>query len=49
MKIGLLYEMEMLKPWGPNAEINTCREAVEQIEAADRCAFHTVRESSIIF
>lgn len=44
MKIDLLYEMEMLKPWGPNAEYNTYWEAVEQIELADRMGFNTVWE-----
>jgi len=44
VKIDLLYEMEMLKPWGPKAEYNTYWEAVEQIEAADRWGFDTVWE-----
>ncbi len=44
MKIDLLYELEMLKPWGANAEFNTYWEAVEQIEAADRYGFHTIWE-----
>jgi alkanesulfonate monooxygenase SsuD/methylene tetrahydromethanopterin reductase-like flavin-dependent oxidoreductase (luciferase family) len=44
MKIDLVYELEMPKPWGPNAEYNTYWEAMEQIEAADRCGFDTVWE-----
>jgi len=44
VKIDLLYEMGMLKPWGPDAEYNTYWEAVEQIEAADRYGFHTIWE-----
>jgi len=44
MKIDLLYEMEMLKPWASNAEYNTYWEAVEQIELADKLGFSTVWE-----
>lgn len=44
MKIDLLYEMEMLRPWGPNAEYDCYWEAVEQIEAADRAGFDTIWE-----
>src|SRR5260370_8169190 len=42
MKIDLVYELEMPKPWGPNAEYNCYWEAMEQIEAADRYGFDTV-------
>src|SRR5713226_9161263 len=44
MKIDLLYEMEMLRPWQPDSEYRTYWEAVEQIEAADRYGFDTVWE-----
>lgn len=44
MKIDLLYEMEMLRPWGPNAEYKTYWEAVEQIELADKMGFSTIWE-----
>jgi alkanesulfonate monooxygenase SsuD/methylene tetrahydromethanopterin reductase-like flavin-dependent oxidoreductase (luciferase family) len=42
MKIDLLYELEMPRPWEPHAEYNTYWEAVEQIELADRVGFATV-------
>jgi alkanesulfonate monooxygenase SsuD/methylene tetrahydromethanopterin reductase-like flavin-dependent oxidoreductase (luciferase family) len=42
MKIDLFYELQMPRPWGPNAEHNKYWEAVEQIELADRAGFATV-------
>jgi hypothetical protein len=44
MKIDLVYELEMPKPWGPDTEYNIYWEAMEQIEAADRYGFDTVWE-----
>jgi len=44
MKIDLLYEMEMLKPWHERSEYDCYWQALEQIELADRVGFHTVWE-----
>ena len=44
MKIDLLYEMEMLKPWHARSEYECYWQALAQIERADRMGFHTVWE-----
>ncbi|MCH8192223.1 MAG: LLM class flavin-dependent oxidoreductase, partial [Chloroflexi bacterium] len=43
MKIDLLYELQMPKPWhGPNAEAEMFWESIAQIELADQVGFDTV-------
>src|SRR5438445_1969896 len=50
MKLDLLYEIDVPKPWGPKAhpygqrdhEQEAYREAIEQIKLADTLGFHTV-------
>jgi len=42
MKIDLLYEMELLKPWHERSEYDCYWQAVEQCELADRVGFDTV-------
>ena len=43
MKIDLLYELQMPKPWdGPNAEAEMFWESMAQIELADQVGFDTV-------
>src|SRR5215831_11380787 len=44
MRFGLFYELQMPRPWGPDAEEKTLRNALEQIELADRLEFHSVWE-----
>ncbi len=43
MKIDLLYELQMPKPWkGPDAEQRLFWESLEQIQLADRAGFDTI-------
>lgn len=44
MRFGLFYELQMPRPWGPGAEEKLVREALEQIELADRLGFDSVWE-----
>jgi alkanesulfonate monooxygenase SsuD/methylene tetrahydromethanopterin reductase-like flavin-dependent oxidoreductase (luciferase family) len=36
MKFGLLYELQLPRPWGTDAEYNLVQNAIEQVEVADR-------------
>jgi alkanesulfonate monooxygenase SsuD/methylene tetrahydromethanopterin reductase-like flavin-dependent oxidoreductase (luciferase family) len=36
MKFGLLYELQLPRPWGPDAEYKLVQNAIEQVELADR-------------
>lgn len=42
MKIDLLYELEMPKPWHERSEYETYWNAIREIELADRMGFNTV-------
>ena len=42
MKFGILYELQMQKPWGEQGERDTYRNALEQIELADQLGFDYV-------
>jgi alkanesulfonate monooxygenase SsuD/methylene tetrahydromethanopterin reductase-like flavin-dependent oxidoreductase (luciferase family) len=44
MKIDLLYEMEMLKPWHERSEYECYWQALAQAELADTLGFHTLWE-----
>ncbi len=44
MKFGIFYELQMPRPWGPDGEEKLVREALEQIELADRLGFDHVWE-----
>jgi alkanesulfonate monooxygenase SsuD/methylene tetrahydromethanopterin reductase-like flavin-dependent oxidoreductase (luciferase family) len=44
MKIDLLYEMEMQKPWHARSEYDTYWQALAQAELADQMGFHTFWE-----
>ena len=44
MKFGVFYELQRPRPWGPDGEENLVREALEQIELADRLGFDSVWE-----
>ena len=44
MKIDLLYEMEMLKPWHARSEYECYWQALAQAELADTMGFHTLWE-----
>src|SRR5580693_9502924 len=36
MTFGVLYELQLPRPWGPDAEYNLVQNAIEQIEIADK-------------
>jgi alkanesulfonate monooxygenase SsuD/methylene tetrahydromethanopterin reductase-like flavin-dependent oxidoreductase (luciferase family) len=44
MKFGLIYELQMQKPWDENQEYKTYHEALDQIELADQVGFDYVWE-----
>ncbi|MFQ6019792.1 MAG: LLM class flavin-dependent oxidoreductase [Dehalococcoidia bacterium] len=44
MKFGLIYELQMPKPWDGRVEYDTYHSALDQIELADRLGFHYVWE-----
>jgi alkanesulfonate monooxygenase SsuD/methylene tetrahydromethanopterin reductase-like flavin-dependent oxidoreductase (luciferase family) len=44
VKFGIIYELQMQKPWEENEEFNTYHEALDQIELADKVGFDYVWE-----
>jgi alkanesulfonate monooxygenase SsuD/methylene tetrahydromethanopterin reductase-like flavin-dependent oxidoreductase (luciferase family) len=44
LKFGIIYELQMQKPWDENEEFNTYHEALDQIELADKVGFDYVWE-----
>jgi alkanesulfonate monooxygenase SsuD/methylene tetrahydromethanopterin reductase-like flavin-dependent oxidoreductase (luciferase family) len=42
MRISLIYELQMAKPWHPLSEYNTYWQAIAQIELAEEMGFHGV-------
>ncbi|MGH8982914.1 MAG: LLM class flavin-dependent oxidoreductase, partial [Acidimicrobiia bacterium] len=42
MRFGLFFEHQVPRPWDDGDESRTFREALEQIELADRLGFDTV-------
>ena len=44
MRFGLFYELQMPRPWAPDAEEKTLNDALEQVELADRLGFDSVWE-----
>ena len=44
MKFGLIYELQMQKPWEENQEYKTYHQALDQIELADKVGFDYVWE-----
>ena len=42
MRFGMFYELQMPKPWGPDAEYNTLWQAVEQVTYAEEMGFEHV-------
>ena len=47
MRFGLLYEMEMPRPWNERSEYDIYWQALEQIELGDRLGFDLYGRSSI--
>ncbi len=39
MKFGIMTQLQMPRPWGPNAELTTYRNMLDQAEAAERAGF----------
>jgi len=44
MRFGLFYELQMPRPWAPDAEEKTLKDALDQVELADRLGFDYVWE-----
>src|SRR5712692_2916940 len=44
MKFGVFYELQRPRPWGPDGEEKLVREALEQVELADRLGIDYVWE-----
>src|SRR3954465_14229847 len=44
MRFGIFYEHQLPRPWDPDAEHRLLREALEQVEIADRLGFDAVWE-----
>lgn len=44
MKFGIIYELQMQKPWDKDQEYKTYHQALEQVELADRVGFHYLWE-----
>jgi alkanesulfonate monooxygenase SsuD/methylene tetrahydromethanopterin reductase-like flavin-dependent oxidoreductase (luciferase family) len=44
LKFGIIYELQMQKPWDENEEFNTYHEALDQIELADKVGFDYIWE-----
>ena len=44
MRFGLFYELQMPRPWAPDAEEKTLKDGLEQVELADRLGFDYVWE-----
>jgi alkanesulfonate monooxygenase SsuD/methylene tetrahydromethanopterin reductase-like flavin-dependent oxidoreductase (luciferase family) len=44
LRFGIFYEHQLPRPWGPDSEAQLLREALEQIELADRLGFDYVWE-----
>ena len=42
MKVGMMYELEVPKPWGERAEYDVFHEAVEQTVFAEKMGFDYV-------
>src|SRR5215471_17598974 len=44
MRFGIFYELQLPKPWAADSEEKLVREALEQVELADRLGFDYVWE-----
>src|SRR5881227_3284523 len=44
MKFGIFYEHQLPRPWEEDSERQLIKDALEQIELADRLGFHTAWE-----
>lgn len=42
MKLALMYELPVPRPWGPDSAYNAFENTLQQIELADRLGFHSV-------
>jgi hypothetical protein len=39
MRFGIFYEHQLPRPWGPGAEHQLLKDALDQVELADRLGF----------
>ena len=39
MKFGIFYELQLPRPWNPEGERKLYRDALMQLEVADRCGY----------
>jgi alkanesulfonate monooxygenase SsuD/methylene tetrahydromethanopterin reductase-like flavin-dependent oxidoreductase (luciferase family) len=39
MKFGIFYELQLPRPWAPDAELRLYQDALAQVELADRCGY----------
>jgi len=39
MKFGIFYELQLPRPWAPNAELKLYQDALTQVELADRLGY----------
>src|SRR3954466_4527469 len=44
MKFGMFYEHQLPRPWGPDSEHQLLKDALEQVELADKLGMDTVWE-----
>ena len=44
MRFGIFYEHQLPRPWEPDSEHRLIKDALEQVEIADRAGFHCVWE-----
>jgi hypothetical protein len=44
MRFGLLYEHQLPRPWGPDAEHRLFKDALAQVELADRLGIDHIWE-----
>jgi len=44
MRFGIFYEHQLPRPWGPDSEHRLLKDALEQVQIAERCGFDYVWE-----
>src|ERR1700712_3131376 len=44
MKIGILYELQLPRPWRPDSEYQLFQNALDQVELADKLGYDTAWE-----
>ena len=44
MRFGIFYELQLPRPWAPDDEYRLLKDALEQVELADRLGIDYLRE-----